>query len=237
MSTSATRPRPSQISELTRGLGLPLPEVPTDHLEIIAERLHRAYHDLLTRHPKEVTSGNEAEVTALMETRLIELINQDPLWGCLVRFVARGKESLSFDGSHLEKRPDLSICLTNHDFHFPLIVEAKIIDSANGKTEKLYCENGLRRFIKGDYAWGTQEAFMMAYVRDSSSIELKLTPFLLKATKKNPSIYLVEELPSSLESNGIDLARSRHGRVFTYTHQTPPLEQPGPIVLWHLWLI
>ena len=36
-----------------------------------------------------------------METKLNSLIDQDRLWGQLVLCVARGKESLSFDGSHL----------------------------------------------------------------------------------------------------------------------------------------
>ena len=236
MNASEIHPRPSQISELIHGLSLPLPEVQTDHLEIIAEGLHRAYHDILTSAPNVVASGNEAEVTALMEARLNTLIEQDSFWGALVRSVARGKESLSFDGSHLEKRPDLSIFLTDRARNFPLIVEAKIIDVTTGKTERLYCDQGLRRFIEGEYAWGTREAFMIAYVRDGSSIVATLTPFLSTATVKRILSYLVEELPSPLKKTSIDLARSRHGRAFAYTHQAPPLNVPGSISIWHLWL-
>jgi hypothetical protein len=236
MSGPAIRPRPDQISELTRGLSLPLPEIQTDHLEIIAECLLRAYLDILKSEPQTVSSGSEAEVTALMEACLNTLIGEDPLWGQLVRNVARGKESLSFDGSHLEKRPDLSIYLTDRARNFPLIVEAKILDATAGKTERLYCEQGLLRFINGEYAWGAREAFMMAYVRDNSSIETKLTPFLLSTVTKKQSIYLVEELPFPLEIIDVDLARSRHGRTFAYTHQEPPMDSPGSIVLWHLWL-
>jgi hypothetical protein len=226
-------PRPDQISALTQGLELPLPEILTDHLKIIAEGLRLAYRDILTSKSRAVTTGEERDVTALMEARLNSMIGQDPFWGKLVLFVARGKESLSFDGSHLEERPDLSIYLTDRTGNFPLIVEAKLIDAAARKTERLYCEKGISRFIKGEYAWGTREAFMVAYVRDGSSIEAKLTPFLSKTIKKDPSVYLVEELPSLLGADSVDLARSKHGRAFAYTHQASP---PGTIALWHLWL-
>ena len=44
--------------------------------------------------PLTAASGNEAEVTALMEARLNVLIDLDPLWGQLVLCVARGRERL-----------------------------------------------------------------------------------------------------------------------------------------------
>ena len=66
-----------------------------------------------------VASGSEAEVTALMESRLNMMIEQDTFWRQLVFCVARGKESLSFDGSHLEKCPDLSIFLSNRTLQSP----------------------------------------------------------------------------------------------------------------------
>ena len=175
MKPPAIRPRPDQISELSRGLRLPLPELQSDHLEIIAEGLRRAFDDISNQWPLVAASGSEAEITALMESRLNSLIEQDPLWGQLVLNVARGKESLSFDGSHLEKRPDLSIFLTSRNRGFPLITEAKILDGKAGKTEHLYCDKGIRRFLEGEYAWGNSEAFMMAYVRDGSSIHQTCT--------------------------------------------------------------
>jgi hypothetical protein len=232
----AIRPRPDQIGELTRGLQLPLPEIEAVHIEILAERLLRAFNDIRAQSPVTVDSGSEAEVTALMESRLNTLIEEDPLWGQLVLCVARGKESLSFDGSHLEKRPDLSIYLSNRTRVFPLIVEAKILDSATGRTETLYCDHGLRRFVDGEYAWGNREAFMIAYVRDSSSIDRTLKPFLASARARVPRGYLVEELPTRASGISFDLAYSRHGRAFLYSNQTPPAHQPGSIAIWHLWL-
>jgi hypothetical protein len=236
MRTASIRPRPDQIGELTRGLQLPLPEIEAAHVEILAERLLRAFNDIRAQSPATVASGSEAEVTALMEARLNTLIEEDLFWGQLVLCVARGKESLSFDGSHLEKRPDLSIYLSNRTRVFPLIVEAKIIDSATARTEILYCDHGLRRFVDGEYAWGTREAFMIAYVRDGSSIESRLKPFLVNVMTHVPPGYLMEELPIAADGSSSDLARSRHGRRFVYSNQSPPANQPGAIAVWHLWL-
>lgn len=236
MKATAIHPRPDQVAELTRGLRLPLPGVSNVHLEVIAEGLLQAFSDIRAQSPLTVTSGSEAEVTALMEARLNRMIEQDTLWGQLVLCVARGKESLSFDGSHLETRPDLSIYLSNRNPGFPLITEAKIMDAATSKTEALYCENGISRFVEGKYAWGNREAFMIAYVRDGSSISTKLVPFLANAMSQTPPDYLVESLPVAVGTGGTDLAHSRHGRGFVYPGPLSPSVEPGSISVWHLWL-
>ena len=236
MRASAIRPRPDQVAELTNGIQLPLPAIAEVHLEILAEGLHRAFSDIREAAPCTVASGSEAEVTALMESRLNRLIEQDSFWGQLVLCVARGRESISFDGSHLEKRPDLSIYLSNRTRGFPLVTEAKIVDSAKSKTIGLYCNNGLRRYVDGEYAWGSREAFMIAYVRDGSSIDGKLRPYLSSAMARNPPGYLVERPPVPVGSGFSDLASSRHGRDFVYSIRRPHTHKPGPISVWHLWL-
>lgn len=236
MKHSAIRVRPDHIAELTRGLQLPLPEIDIDHLNVIAERLLQAFIQVRVQSPVTVASGGETEVTTLMESQLLRMIEEDSFWRQLVRCVARGKESLSFDGSHLEKRPDLSIYLSDRSLRFPLIVEAKILDAASGRTEARYCDDGLRRFINGEYAWANREAFMIAYVRDGSCINLRLKPFLSAAMMRVPLDYKVKALPTRAVAGSSDLACSRHGRSFVYTGQTPSTNQPGPITIWHLWL-
>jgi hypothetical protein len=236
MMQTSIRPRPDQIAELTRGLQLPLSEMEAIHLQIIGERLVRAFNEVRAQSPDTVAFGSEAEVTALIEARLNTLIEEDLLWGQLVLCVARGKESLSFDGSHLEKRPDLSIYLSNRTRGFPLITEAKVLESSSARTVALYCDKGLRRFIDGEYAWGNREAFMVAYVRDNSSIETVLRPFLSNAMNQNSPDYLVETLPIAVGHGSSDFAYSQHRRRFVYPNQAAPAHQPGPITIWHLWL-
>lgn len=233
--TSPVQPRPDQVAELTRGIRLPLTAIADVHVRILAEGLGAAFEDLCLREPVAMASGSEPEVTALMEARLNRLIEEDLLWGQLVLCVVRGKESISFDGSHLEKRPDLSIYLSDRARHFPLVVEAKILDVTNRRTVVSYCDRGLLRFVEGEYAWTNREALMLGYVRDGSSIDTKLRPCLAKAMALSPPAYLVEALPVHVGSRGLDLAHTRHGRDFIYSCQMPP-NSPGPIYVWHLWL-
>ena len=235
MNAGRVYPREEQVAELTRGHILPLAPLDEIHLILIAEELSKAWIDLLTRQRAILLAGDEAEVNSLMNSRLNSLIGEQGLWSQLVSSVARGNESLSFDGSHLEKRPDLSIFLTNRSPSFPLIVECKLIDASAEKKIKLYCDNGLLRFVKGEYAWAASEGFMLAYVRDGSTIDLSLGPFLAKSKNRAKDDYLTETLPESIDGTSIPLARSRHRRDFR--HIGKEHADPGNIAIWHLWLV
>ena len=146
-----------------------------------------------------------------------------------------GRETVSFDGRHLEKRPDLSIQLTCRNPSFPLVAECKLIDSARRKTVALYCADGLARFVQGQYAWAGREAFMIAYVRDSGSIAAGLVPHLAACRTVSVDPNATESLPTPIPDVAADLAWSVHGRRFSYLPPVPTAE-PGPINLWHLWL-
>jgi len=228
MSSPGHQPRDYQIAELTRGVDPPLPALQSRHLKIIAEFFVRAWQGLLETHAQVMRTKEEPEITGLMESRLLSFLDERREWSTLVSHVARGKESFNFDGSSLEKRPDLSIFLTERLLRFPLIVECKLIDKETKKEVTLYGNQGLARFLNGDYAWYAWEAFMLAYVRDGSTIRDCLTPYL--AEKQNSAFdpFLTLQLPQAVQLPSQDLAQSRHGRQFP--------KNPGPIAIWHLWL-
>lgn len=234
MNLGRVRPREEQVAELTRGQSLPLAPLQEIHLLFIAEVLNRAWRDLLPRSRTTLLSGGEPEINALIETRLNALLDEDQLWSQLVRCVARGKETVSHDGSHLEKRPDLTIYLTNRSPSFPLVVECKLIDAYTEKRVGSYCSEGLVRFVRGEYAWAVREAFMFGYVRDGSTIFLCLEPFLAQCRATQPDTYGTETLPESVGHSAMELARSSHSREFRYIGQ--PQNKPGTIVVWHLWV-
>ena len=235
MSGTSLHSRKDQIAELTRGVQLPLDPLEDIHLDIIAEMLALAWDDLYISQENTLKTGAEAEVTALMESRLKFLLDEDSLWSNMVHTIVRGNETVSFDGTHLEVRPDLSIYLTARDRRHPLVVECKLIDASTEKTAGQYCSDGLVRFIEGKYAWATREAFMLAYVRDGTSISTALTPVLVKNQQTNPDPYRTEAVPEFADHSTLDLARSRHGRIFSYPVAAPN-NKPGPISLWHLWV-
>lgn len=228
-------PRLDQIEELTRGIDLPLFPLHQEHLRAIVEVLCSAWADLLQRYPRILFHEDEAAINALMETRLSALLDEDQLWGQMVRAVARGRETTSFDGTHLEKRPDLSLFLTRRHAAFPLTIECKIIDKASNKDGKLYCEKGVSRFVAGEYAWATKEALLIAYVRDKSTIASTLAP-LFVPPPSGLAAYGTKDAVSAVGVPPPDLAKSSHGRTFRYPLRKAPGDDPGAIALWHLWL-
>lgn len=236
MSKGSVPPRLGQIAELTRGIEIPLTPLPERNLRIIAEVLSKAWADLLRTQRKALLSGQEAELNALMATRLNALLDEDAGWSVLVRSVTRGSETISFDGSHLEKRPDISLHLTARNPSFALIVECKLLDHPRGKRTDMYCNDGLARFIRGEYAWATREAFMLAYVRDESRIGTALTPHLSGCQKQKPDPFKTSALPEMIAGAKLHLARSVHRRSFRYVGQ-PSSNKPGPISIWHLWIL
>lgn len=228
MSPTSHPPRDYQIAELTQGIQLPLPALQRRHLKVITEFLAEAWNGLLESQEQTLRTKDEPEINALMEARLNNVREEKNEWLMIITGVTRGKESISYDGSSLEKRPDLSVHISGRPFHFPLIVECKLIDKGTRKGVDLYCDKGLARFIDGEYAWYAQEAFMLAYVRDGATIAPCLTPHLAENQKKPLDPFLTEQLPQAGSLSALELAQSRHGRRFP--------DNPGPINVWHLWL-
>jgi len=230
------KPRPNQIFELVRGLHLPLVALDKEHLAVIAEVIGEAWQYLVEHQSQTLANGTEAEISTLLVTRLNGLLDEHALWQQLVRSVSRGPEILSFNGAHLEKRPDLAIHLSCRNPSFPLVVECKILDSGTQKGVNTYCDKGLTRFLVGEYAWPAREAFMLAYVRDGSSIVGALSPFFTQSQNKQPPPYAIEQMPDVLGLQNVDGAQSRHGRGFKYLVEPPRNQDPGVISVWHLWM-
>lgn len=224
-------PRASQIMELVRGHALPLVALQREHLEIIAEAIGAAWLDLVERHAPTLASGDEPEINSLLVTRLNALLDEHPLWSQMVRSVSRDPSHTNFDGGHLEKKPDVAIHLTCRNPNFPLIVECKILDGVGQKDVTAYCRSGLKRFLVGQYAWPAREAFMLAYVRDGSSISSTLAPYL-----EASACCAVEAMPEPVNVINVDGAHSTHKRTFKYVVGPPDNQEPGSISVWHLWI-
>jgi len=228
-----------QVSLLTAGVSLPLAPIKEIHLKFFASVLANAWC-YVNEQIVNLSTYSETEINTLMEATLNQLREEDQRWAMLVSSVVRGREMISFDGSDLEKRPDLSLQLTNRNPKFPLIVECKLIDVRTDKPVRLYCKDGLARFLKGEYSWFSQEAFMLAYVRDGSTVATCLTPYLHKYQRQTLDRFETTELPitTSADLNGVslDLAGSKHKRRFRFIERSPPDDNPGPISIWHLWL-
>lgn len=150
-----------QLEEFMRGVERPVPPLQPRPLRAIAEMLVAAWEGLLEDYEEVLRHDEEKVVNTLMESRLKSLSELNPQWSMLVASVERGKETINYDGSKLETRPDFSIYLTNRSSKLPLIVECKLLDTTDTKSKKtinLYCTKGLARFIEGQYGWYAREA-------------------------------------------------------------------------------
>jgi hypothetical protein len=243
---TVSRQPSAQIAALTRRVvRLPLPAIQPEHLSVVLETLAAAVEEVAAEHDTLVRHGSEAEISALVEARLCAYLlepdtgtaQDEPallwMWRQLARAIARGKESVGHDGKRIELRPDLNIFLTGQHPSFPLIVECKIIDLRGEKTVRMYFDNGVSRFLDGDYGWAAQEGVMLAYVRDGSRLHAKLAPLM---EEDGGSTYAVVQPLERMPGPPAELARSIHARRFRYHGRTPPEDDPGSITLWHLWL-
>lgn len=225
--------RIDQVSELTRGLRLPMPPITFAHLGVIIDALRTALRQLVADHGGELATKEENELNSLLQARMNGLCSQERLLSQMVACVVRGGESISFNGKRLELRPDLAIYLTGRNRNFPLVIECKILDGPNKKGIDLYCVKGVRRFVEGEYAWGSSQGLMLAYVRDGSSVHHSLTPYLSTSAANDPDPFRTEVMPSEQNAGSLPVWISCHGRGFTYVGGTKG--QPGPIGISHLW--
>jgi hypothetical protein len=235
MTRSRLFPRPDQVAELTRGLRLPLPGLADAHLDVIFESILCSWRQLVEHHGHELLNKDENELNSLLQIHLNGSRLHNDLLAQMVACVVRGGESVSFDGTHIEKRPDLAFYLTGRHASFPLLMECKIIDQSSGRSIDLYCAQGLRRFVDGEYAWGNMETVMVAYVHDRSSIEENLIPHLVGLAANPPDTMRTVSMPQRRPSIRSPTSVSQHDRVFRYVNSSGNNE-PGVISIWHLWM-
>lgn len=153
--------------------------------------------------------------------------------------VIRAPEVRNHDGRHPDKKPDLvfdlvrdnTLVLSSQD---ALFVECKIVGNSHRITS-LYCNNGLSRFIDGDYAWAMQEGMMLAYVRHGFTLSANLSPVLARDPYRG---RLSTSSPLSVVSGGDanplaeKLHVTAHSRSFQWQHGKGPAT---PIRVFHSW--
>ena len=159
--------------------------------------------------------------------------------------VAREENLRNFNGSSIDKQPDLIFRLCGIEagvdkIYNGIFVECKIIDECKpidkSRAVGRYCGDGIIRFVKGDYAWAMLCGMMIGYVRNSCIINEDLTSALKKPNySKSCGIDTVDNLPQKcMESKTNPPAyTTEHRRDWAYPNSGA---KPGNIVIRHLWL-
>jgi hypothetical protein len=226
---------------------LPHPHIELPVILLVRRVLLRAF-DLLREQKFQLAVASEDEITAALRSVIENNLRES---GSVAGFNKRAYEPVvrqgqwaNYNGAVLTKTPDLCFRL-RHDESEPrfvipefdaLFIECKPVDTAHPAGGK-YCDDGLIRFVRGDYAWAMQEGMMLAYARDGRTIADYLVPAMREkprlislATNQLPAPCLT---PAAAACTGTEVVHtSRHRRGFPWP------EGKGlatDITVYHLW--
>jgi hypothetical protein len=158
--------------------------------------------------------------------------------------VVRHAEVTNYNGQKLAKTPDLSFKFRHADVesrsvvssHDALFVECKPVDAGHA-AGSAYCDDGLIRFVNGDYAWAMQEGMMLAYARDGRTIAKHLIP-AMSASARNTSLGTVQSLQICPELATAACPEAEAVHVSQHRRNFPWPDGKGRatnITVYHLW--
>lgn len=226
---------------------LPLAPIESRYFVAVENAIRKAWAQMRSAPSgqKVCEKGIENEVTILLEEELETLrVDQTRNKGSFSESVfcipIRGGELISYDGKHLTKSPDLVFRLKNRrpglpdslSRHDAIFVECKLL--TNSATLGDYGNDGILRFVKGEYAWAVRDCIMIAYVRTKKALPSSLTDHLCKNNNENLTKYQVEEKPKICRKSMRvpHIYYTIHRRDWKY----PLGNNPGNITIRHLWL-
>ncbi len=166
---------------------LPHPQIPPRTILLLCKVIHKAWQLLKENPPDDfvLQSADEDRITQVMveiiENRLRRHGEVDGFDCGRFGRVSREPKITNFDKKHPDKMPDIFFDLKRDQYAVlsdqdGLFVECKPVDNGH-PILSCYCQKGLVRFVKGDYAWAMQDAMMVGYVTEDYSFE-KLTSIL-----------------------------------------------------------
>lgn len=245
MSRAKTLRRPLLTAPIPQKPGAyPLPDMEPSLKKIILDALRYAWERIIN----EVLTGGgslslepEPAITTRLEKALNE-IQDEPghpsgFSGSLFQTVVRDASVMSYDHSALEKKPDLTFRLIDtlpgiDRAHYGLFGECKIVGPQH--SVRAYCEKGLARFIKGEYAWAMPSGLMIAYASPGYSVRRDLHRHLCREDAEGVSLGLqFSPRPAEAFPGTPTAYESGHQRSWTYPQDG---RSPGDITIFHLWL-
>jgi hypothetical protein len=188
----------------------------------------------------DLASADEDTITQKLHEVLVdEVYNSGQVGGFddnVMQIGTREAKFRNFNRKSLKKMPDLHVAMIGRGnvlrSQDGIFIECKPIDRKHTAGVH-YCEKGIIRFIRGDYAWAMTTAMMVGYASDGYDIDPKLVDALNKSTS-----IVTESMPVVCPDSQTILFCdqtfvSRHKRNFQYVETG---EQAPSIELRHLWL-
>jgi hypothetical protein len=212
-----------------------------DILFCVDKAIKTAWVLVQNKYSSTIMSFNEETISEKLEYELQKLMDSEklPIFNrSKFQSVVRGGKYCSYNGVSIEKAPDLTLKLIDlnpgisDSRHDALFIECKIIN--RGKTPLLYIENGIYRFVEGEYAWAMPQAMMLAFVKNKK----KLPTDLLESFKRNMSKKKVHKCQP--KHNKMTEVIPKAPKTFLSKHVRKWVHAeygvPGNIDILHLWL-
>jgi hypothetical protein len=227
-------------------VNLPHPKISL-RVHLVIESAIRKAWELVTTQPRAgfnyKTEKEDPLTLELFERLKDQVFNKGLIDGfdrSIFSSINREPKVRNFDRSHPDKMPDLLIefidCPADGiTSQHGLFIECKPIDAAHGVGSE-YCDKGLIRFIRGDYAWAMQNGMMLGYAASTHSITSKFTTALNSRKRKYPLNVIGKASLCPLtkaDSIAQEVISTIHQRCFKYLETS---NAPGPITVRHLWL-
>lgn len=154
----------------------------------------------------------------------------------VMHLITREAKYRNFNGETLRKMPDLHVSIIGRSdiraSQDGIFIECKPVDREH-TVGVHYCDAGIIRFVRGDYAWAMTSAMMIGYAAAGYDIEPKLVTALDKSlsivTDCAPVVCSVSQTVLFCDPTHV----SSHQRDFNYVETG---KQAPPIELRHLWL-
>lgn len=191
---------------------------------------------------QDLSQSTENQITEKLEDQLERILNSgsnNVFNRSKFQDVIRGGDFCNYNNKHIVKKPDLIIRPMDYtpgidNRYHGLFIECKILDKKD-KSELKYIENGIKRFVDGEYAWAMTHAMMVAYVRAENIKMPSSLETCFNRNKNKPCIIECcskDKFKKMREIGGDSCYASIHGR--TWVHEDHG--DPGDIRLDHLWL-
>ena len=224
--------------------GLPHKPIPLV-VHLIAESAIRESWRRLRHNPPagfNIETAHEDVVTHELQKVLHgEVFNSKEAEGYTSEFFAppvREAKWENFNGRKRDLMPDLFFSLVGRPkagipWQDGLFVECKPVGRKH-PAGSAYCDAGIIRFVRGDYAWAMTSAMMVGYASDGYNISPKLEEALGARARKIPTLAKPKHCRRSRATPVSERTYfSEHRRTFKYV-QTK-VAAPS-ITIRHLWL-
>jgi hypothetical protein len=226
---------------------LPHPRLGLPVILLVHRVVFRAF-EILCERGYSLATRKEDDITAALRAVIENDLRQS---GSVKGFSCRTYETVvrqgqvvNFDLTKLTKTPDLCFKLRNDNEeprralseHDALFVECKPVDDNHSAGSK-YCDDGLCRFVDGDYGWAMEEGLMLGYARNGRTIARHLIPAMQQP--KRLSRLQTVDLPKPIDhAHAAARDRSEALHVSRHRRNFPWVDGKGPateILMYHSW--